>query len=75
MTTPLVRLVRQDGTIDVPVGYVQGGNPLIMWVEEDSPGAGTHTYRIQIAEQAGSSGTGGHSGMLSGSMVAAVIKR
>jgi hypothetical protein len=75
MATPLVRLVRQAGTIDTAVGFVQGGSPLVVWVEEDSPGAGTHTYRLQIADQAGSSGGSDHAGMLSGSLVGAVIKR
>lgn len=75
MATPLVRLVRQSGGGDVAVGYVQGGVIALHWTEEDTPGAGSHTYRLQIADQAGSYGGGDHAGMLSGNIVAAVVKR
>lgn len=74
MATPLMRLVRK-GSPDVAIGYVQGGVLALHWTEEDSPGAGSHTYALQIADQAGSTGGGDHAGMLSGNIVAAVVKR
>jgi hypothetical protein len=68
--TPKIRVVR-EGSPDVVVANSQGGGRIASWVLIDTPTAGTYTYRIQAAEQAGSAGAG----VTSATLVAAVIKR
>lgn len=69
MTTPLVRLVRVTAGTPTTVSRSQGGTLNPAWNLTDSPGAGTHTYKLQIKEQ----GAGSDAGLLAASLT--VIKR
>lgn len=74
MTTPLVRLVR-DGSPDVELAFSQGGTLIASWITIDTPGAGSFTYRLQMAGQGGYDDGGTEATITSGTLVAFVVKR
>lgn len=71
MTTCLVRVTRVTGGTPTVISNAQGGTLNINSVIEDSPAAGTHTYRIEMKEQGGDGGAG----IASASLVVMKVKR
>lgn len=58
MTTCYVRVTRVTGGSPTVLEYAQANAVALSGMLEDSPAAGTHTYRIEMKEQGGDGGAG-----------------
>lgn len=70
-TTPLTRIVRVTSGTRSLITNSQGGSRTHAGLITDEPGAGSHTYRLQVAQASGSA----TSGLTAATLVVFVIKR
>lgn len=71
MTTCLIRVTRVTGGTPTVLDPSQANNTFAGGHIEDSPAAGTHTYRIEMKEQ----GSDGGAGIASASIIVIKTKR
>lgn len=71
MTTCLIRVTRVTGGTPTVIENAQSNNTFAGGHIEDVPGAGTHTYRIEMKEQ----GSDGGAGVASASIIVIKTKR
>lgn len=70
--TPLTRVLRESGGgVRTVIYNSQGASRTHHALTVDTPGAGTHSYRVQIRR----SSAGADAGLTAGTLVATVLKR